>query len=96
MGTFGSGYNPRTGSYQFSGHIGSLGTLTQTVAIVGANPSITTSRIYSGTLTVGLLFWTRVFPQAKNDGATVVLYFLDASNGILSNATSPEQAAGSS
>ncbi|CAF3710702.1 unnamed protein product [Adineta steineri] len=96
MGTFGSGYNPRTGSYQFSGHIGSLGTFTQTVAIVGANPLITTSRSDSGSLTVGSLFWTRVFPQAKNDGTAVVLYFLDASNGILGNATSPEQAVGSS
>ncbi|CAF0821783.1 unnamed protein product [Adineta steineri] len=73
MGTFGSGYNPRTGSYQFSGHIGSLGTFTQTVAIVGANPLITTSRSDSGSLTVGSLFWTRVFPQAKNDGTAVVL-----------------------
>ncbi|CAF3916085.1 unnamed protein product [Adineta steineri] len=95
MGTFNSGLNPRTGLYQFSGHTGSLGTLTQTIVIVGANPSITTSQIDTGNLTVGLLFWSRGLPQDMNDGTAVVLYFLDAFNGTLSNATSLEVTAGS-
>ncbi|CAF4161684.1 unnamed protein product [Adineta steineri] len=94
-GTFDPGNNPHTGLYQFSGHTGSFGMLTQTVAIVGANRSITTSQIDAGNLTVGLLFWSSEYPQSPSDSAAVALYFLDAFNGTLSNVTSPEQAAGS-
>jgi hypothetical protein len=94
-GTFNSGYNPHTGLYQFSGHSGTYGTLTQTVDIVGANEGITTAQIDAGNLTINLLFWSRCLPQNSNDAAAVALYFLNAYNNTLSNATTPEQAAGS-
>ncbi|CAF4042916.1 unnamed protein product [Adineta steineri] len=44
-GTFDIGFGPHTGSYQFVGGTGSSGTLTQTIVIMTASPSITASQI---------------------------------------------------
>jgi hypothetical protein len=83
-GTFDSSIKPRSGTNDFLGGSGSVGTLTQVVP-VGAYP------IDSGTLLAYVSFWEQGLSQGTpSDDGYVSLAFLGATSNSLSVWTSPE------
>ena len=89
-GSFDGGINPHTGNYDFYGHTGSDGSLTQNVSLVGVQ-GLTAAGLDSGLLSANLSFWEQGLNQGTtSDDAQVSLTFLDASGGTLSTFTTPE------
>jgi len=89
-GTFDSGINPHSGSFDFLGSTGASGTLTQTITLVG-NQGITTSQIDSSRLVANISFWEQGLNQGtQSDDAQVTLYFYDASGNLISSVSTPE------
>ncbi|MBV9848628.1 MAG: PEP-CTERM sorting domain-containing protein [Armatimonadetes bacterium] len=89
-GSFDPGINPHSGTYDFYGHTGSLGTLTQNVTLVG-NQGITATEIDSGTLLAGFSFWEQGLNQGTpSDDASVTLDFLDVGSTSIGTFSSPE------
>ncbi len=89
-GSFDPGINPHTGSFDFFGHTGASGTLTQDVSLVGV-PGLTTAAIDAGTTTANLSFWEQGLNQGTpSDDASVTLTFLSATSTTLGTITTPE------
>lgn len=89
-GSFDTGINPHTGSFDFYGHTGALGTLSQTVALVG-NQGLTAAAIDAGLTTANVGFWEQGLSQGTpSDDGSVTLTFLDATSTALGSASTPE------
>ena len=89
-GSFDSGYNPRTGSYDFVGGTGAAGSLSQTVALV-ATAGWTTAAIDSGGLQALASFWEQGLNQGSpSDDAYVTLTFLGATTNVLGSVSTGE------
>ena len=89
-GSFDPGINPHTGNYDFYGHTGSFGTLTQNVALTGI-PGLTTGQIDSGLASASVTFWEQGLNQGTpSDEAQITLTFLNASNSAISSVSTPE------
>jgi len=88
-GSFDEGINPHGGSYDFYGHNGKFGSLSQTVALVG-NQGITVDMIDKGDLFMNISFWEQGLNQGMpSDSGSISLAFLDASNGTISTTSTP-------
>jgi hypothetical protein len=88
-GSFDSGINPHSGSYDFYGHTGAWGTLSQTVFLPG-NDGITTALIDSGFLLANVSFWEQGLDQGTpSDEACVIISFLDGNTNLLSTDSTP-------
>jgi len=88
-GTFDPGINPFAGSWDFYGHIGPLGSLSQTVSIVGGG--VTTTLIDTGTLSADVSFWEQGLNQgADSDHAYIQLTFLDGSAATIGTVATPD------
>jgi hypothetical protein len=89
-GTFNPSIKPHTGSYDFSGHRGTFGTLTQNVSLAGVFGG-NYSLIDAGQETASISFWEQGLNQgATSDSAYVSLTFLSAGNATLGTVSSPE------
>ncbi|HEY1489553.1 MAG TPA: hypothetical protein VGF90_00825 [Verrucomicrobiae bacterium] len=89
-GTFDSGIKPHSGTNDFLGGHGSVGTLTQIVPLVG-NPGVTAVSIDSGTLLAYVSFWEQGLSQGTpSDDGYVNLIFMDATSNSISVWASPE------
>lgn len=87
-GSFDVGINPLSGSFDFYGGSGPLGSLSQTVSIVGNG--VTTGMIDSGNLFADLSFWEQGLNQgALSDNAYIQLTFLSATNATLGTISTP-------
>ena len=81
-GTFNPGINPNSGSFDFYGHTGSFGTLTQNVNLL--SNGFTPAQIDGGTLLANVGFFEQGLNQGTpSDDASVSLTFLDAFNASL-------------
>jgi hypothetical protein len=88
-GTFNSGINPHSGSFDFLGGNGTSGTLTQNVSLA-AIPGITNSLIDSGMALADVSFWEQGLNQGTtSDNAFVTLQFRDAGNAIIGSVSTP-------
>ncbi len=88
-GSFDPGINPYSGSYDFYGHTGSFGTLTQTVNLL--SNGFTAAQINGGTLSANVVFFEQGLNQGTpSDDASVSLTFLNASNSSLGTVSSGE------
>ena len=88
-GTFDSGINPHTGSYDFYGHTGAWGTLSQTVFLPG-NQGITTADIDAGLLVANVSFWEQGLNQGTpSDEACIILSFFDSNTNLISTNATP-------
>lgn len=88
-GTFDSGINPHSGSYDFYGHTGSLGTLNQTVYLPGKQ-GISTTDIDAGGQVAGVSFWEQGLNQGTpSDEARIVISFLDSNTNLISTNSTP-------
>ncbi len=88
-GTFDPGINPHTGSFDFFGHTGASGTLTQAVTLVG-NQGITAAAIDSGTAQATVGFFEQGLGQGTpSDDAFISLSYLNATNGVISTVSTP-------
>jgi hypothetical protein len=65
-GTFDPSLKPHSGTNQFLGGRGAVGTLTQIVPIVG-NPGVTMTAIDGGALLAYVSFWEQGLPQGNPD-----------------------------
>jgi hypothetical protein len=89
-GSFDPGINPHTGTYDFYGHTGPFGTLTQNVTLSGI-PGISTSLIDSGLTSAGVTFWEQGLNQGDpSDDAQVTLTFRDPTNSVIGSVSTPE------
>jgi hypothetical protein len=89
-GTFDPGINPHSGSYDFYGHTGAEGTLTQNVSLIGL-PGISTGLIDAGLTTANISFWEQGLNQGTpSDDAKITLTFLNGSNAAISSVSTPE------
>jgi len=89
-GTFDSGINPRSGSFDFRGGRGAVGLLSQVVSLIG-NQGIVASSIDAGKLFANVSLWEQGFGQGSpSDDAYVSLDFLDANSNRLSTVSTPE------
>jgi hypothetical protein len=87
-GAFDPGINPNTGSFDFYGHNGFSGTLSQTVSLIG-NQGITQSLLNAG-LVADVSFWEQGLNQGTpSDDGQITLMFLDSSNNTLGNVSTP-------
>jgi uncharacterized protein (TIGR03437 family) len=87
-GSFDSGIDPHTGSFDFCGYTGSSDSLSQTVSILVSG--ITPALVDSGTLLANLSFWEQGLDQGDpSDDAAVQLTFLDGSSVPIGSVTSP-------
>ncbi len=88
-GSFDSGISPHSGSYDFYGHTGAFGTLSQTIFLPG-NQGITTANIDAGLLFANVSFWEQGLNQGTpSDDACIVLSFLDSNTNIISTNSTP-------
>ena len=89
-GTFDVGINPHTGSFDFYGHTGRTGTLSQIVSLIGVQ-GITQADVNTGDLSAIVSFWEQGLNQATtSDDARIQLEFLGAGNadlGIVNTST---------
>jgi hypothetical protein len=86
-GSFDPGINPHSGSYDFYGHTGADGTLSQTVSL----GSFSDAAIDAGDTTASLAFWEQGLNQGTpSDDAYVSLTFLNASSAVISSVSTPE------
>ena len=89
-GVFDSGINPHTGNWDFFGHTGASGTLSQTFSLTGIS-GITNALIDSGILLANLSFWAQGLSQGTpSDDSSITLTFLDGSLSMLSSVTTAE------
>jgi hypothetical protein len=89
-GMFDPGINPHTGNWDFFGHTGGNGTLSQTLSLTGIS-GITNALIDSGTLLANLSFWAQGLNQGTpSDDSSITLIFLDGSSSMLGTVTTPE------
>ena len=89
-GSFDPGINPNSGTFDFYGHTGASGTLTQDVTLVGTQ-GITAALIDNGTTVAGVSFFEQGLNQGTpSDDARVTLSFLDGSSTVLSSVSTPE------
>ena len=85
-----TGINPHSGNYDFYGHTGSLGTLTQNVLLTGV-PGITSAVIDSGLATADVGFWEQGLNQGNpSDDAQVMLTFRDGASSVIGSVSTPE------
>jgi hypothetical protein len=88
-GSFDQGINPHSGAYDFYGHTGAYGTLSQTVYLPG-NQGITTTAIDNGELSANVSFWEQGLSQGTpSDEACIVLSFLDTNTNLISTNSTP-------
>lgn len=88
-GTFDSGINPHSGNYDFYGHTGAWGTLSQTVFLPG-NQGITTEDIDAGFLSANVSFWEQGLSQGTpSDEAHIIISFLDGSTNLIQTNSTP-------
>ena len=88
-GTFDPGILPHTGAYDFYGHTGATGILSQVVILAG-NQGLTAGAIDTGRLLANLSFWEQGLNQAlTSDDAYISLNFLNASSNLISSAATP-------
>jgi hypothetical protein len=88
-GAFDPGINPHSGNYDFYGHTGAWGTLSQTVFLPG-NQGISTADIDNGLLVATLSFWEKSLNQGTpSDEACIILSFLDANTNLISTNATP-------
>lgn len=89
-GTFDVNITPHSGTNQFVGGNGSVGTLRQIVPLVG-NPGVTAVSIDSGALLAYVSFWEQGLSQADpSDDGYVNIVFLGATSNSVSGWSSPE------
>jgi hypothetical protein len=89
-GTFDSGIDPHSGTNDFLAGTGSVGTLSQTVPLLGSQ-GITATAIDTGTLQAYVSFWEQGLNQGTpSDDAYVSLVFMDAASNSLNTWASPE------
>jgi hypothetical protein len=89
-GTFDIGINPHSGTNDFLGGHGNVGTLTQIVPLVG-NPGVTAVSIDSGMLLAYVSFWGQGLGQSSpSDDGYVGLVFLGSTSNSISVWSSPE------
>ena len=90
-GTFDPGLKPHSGTNQFLGGRGAVGTLTQIVSLVG-KPGVTTTTIDAGGLLAYVSFWEQGLGQgtSPNDDGYVSIAFLGATSNNISGWASPE------
>ncbi len=88
-GTYDSGINPHTGSYDFvGGYSSGTDSLSQTVSIVAQGTGITAAQVDGGTLFANVSFWEQGLSQGTpSDDGSVSLTFLDGNNATLSTVT---------
>jgi len=88
-GTFDSGINTHSGSFDFYGHTGAWGTLSQTVFLPG-NQGIKTADIDAGLLHANVSFWEQGLSQGTpSDEACINLSFFDSSTNLISTNSTP-------
>jgi len=88
-GSFDTGINPHSGSYDFYGHTGAWGTLSQTVFLPG-NDGITPGLIDAGLLLAYVSFWEKGLNQGTpSDEARIDISFLDGSTNLISTNSTP-------
>jgi len=88
-GTFDSGINPHSGSYDFFGHTGAEGTLSQNVYLPGTQ-GITTPLIDAGLLVANVSFWEQGLNQGSpSDEASIIISFLDTNTNLISSIATP-------
>jgi PEP-CTERM motif len=86
-GSFDPGINPHTGNFDFYGHTGASGTLSQTISVL--TQGVTAASIDAGDVTANLSFWEQGLNQAAtSDDAGVTLFFLNASSDVISSVSS--------
>jgi hypothetical protein len=90
-GTFDSGISPHSGTNDFLGGRGGVGTLAQIVPLVG-NQGITAAAIDSANLLAYVSFWEQGLSQgaSTDDDGYVSLIFMDAASNSISTWASPE------
>ena len=89
-GSFDPGINPHSGAFDFYGHTGSFGTLTQNVSLLGI-PGVNTSLIDSGLTSAAVTFWEQGLNQGDpSDDGQISLTFRNASNSVISSISTPE------
>ncbi len=87
QGTFDTGINPHTGSYDFyGGPATATDSLSQTVSIL--TQGVTAAQVDAGTLFANVSFWEQGLDQGTpSDEGSVTLTFLNATNGTIGTAT---------
>jgi hypothetical protein len=88
-GLFDTGIDPHSGSYDFYGHTGAWGTLSQTVFLPG-DDGIKPALIDTGLLLANVSFWERGLDQGTpSDDACVIISFLDDNTNLISTNSTP-------
>ena len=88
-GTFDTGINPHTGTYDFYGHTGALGTLSQNVSLL--TQGVTAAQIAAGSVMADVSFWEQGLNQGTpSDDGEVMLSFYDSMGGLISSVSSGE------
>ncbi len=88
-GSFDSGINPHSGSFDFYGHNGAWGTLSQTVFLPG-NQGLSTADIDAGFLAANVSFWEQGLNQGTpSDEARVIISFLDGNTNLIGTNATP-------
>ena len=86
-GTFDSGINPHTGTYDFLGHDSASDSLSQTVSVL--QQGVTAAQLDSGALFAEISFWEQGLNQgAVSDDGSVTLAFLDVHGATISTVNS--------
>ena len=89
-GSFDPGLNPHTGQFDFYGHTGSSGTLSQVVTLLN-HAGITAAKIDAGSYLANISFWEQgVFGGNPADDAFVSLTFFNTASNLISSVASPE------
>jgi hypothetical protein len=82
-GSFGDGFGPHSGSYDFYGGTGAMGTLSQTVSLSSLDPA-TLALIDTGTDSLNVEFFEQSLDQGvPSDSAEVKITFADAGGNPL-------------
>ncbi len=89
-GSFDPGINPHSGSYDFRGGTGALGSLAQVVPLVGSQ-GLTATAIDSGGSLALVSFWEQGLNQGTpSDNAYVSLAFWNGASNVISTVSTPE------
>jgi len=89
-GTFDISIKPHSGTNDFVGGHGSVGTLSQIVSLVG-NPGVTTTAIDAGSLLAYVSFWEQGLSQGSpDDDGYVSIAFLGTTSNSISTWSAPE------
>ena len=88
-GSFNPGIDPHSGDFDFYGHTGPFGTLSQTVDLIG-DQGLTAADINAGNLFADVSFWEQGLNQGTpSDEAQITLTFLDSAGATLDMESTP-------